>query len=235
LIGHPVGNGSHTAPRNLVGAHLDMPIATHPRFSDPDAELVRLCQAGGPQAEAGFAQLVDRHATRIRRRAARILGNECDADDVVQEVFVNVHRFLDRYSPDRPFVHWLSVVTLNACRIELRRRAARHRRHDAYRGDPSHPTSASIEADPILRDWLTDALDAMPPKSRACILLRVLEGLSYREIAERCGLTEPAAKMRVLRGLRELRSRYEIVCGLVPDAHAQAAYDPTLYARESAA
>ncbi len=184
------------------------PPATTTMIEDPDAELVRLCQAGGPDAARHFARLVDRHAARIRRRAARILGDESEAEDIVQDVFVNVHRFLHRYKPDRPFSHWLSVVTLNACRIELRRRAGRDRRHDAYRNDPVRPAVAKLDIDPILRDWLVDALDEIPAKTKQSILLRVLDGLSYREIADRVGTSEAAAKMRVLRGLRELRARY---------------------------
>ena len=178
-------------------------------FHDPDAELVRCCQAGGPDAEKSFALLVDRHAPRIKRRAARILGDESEAEDVTQEVFVNVHRFLDRYRPDRPFGHWLSVVTLNACRIELRRRASRERRHEAFRVDPARETTARIAGDPLLREWLDEALNDLPSLTRECIRLRALDGLSYRAIAERQGLSIPATKMRVLRALRDLRARYQ--------------------------
>ena len=178
------------------------------RDQDPDAELVRRLKAGGPDAGRCFDQLVARHGARLRRRAARILGDESEAEDVVQEVFTNVHRFLDRFAPDRPFSHWLSVVTLNACRIELRRRAARSRRHDAFEADPLQPSSAAIPGDPILREALAAAFAALDGRTRDCIVLRVLEGLSYQEIGQRCGQSEAAVKMRVLRGLRELRARH---------------------------
>ncbi len=178
-------------------------------FHDPDAELVRTCQAGGPEADRSFAMLVDRHARRIRRRAARILGDESEAEDVTQEVLVNVHRFLDRYRPDRPFGHWLSIVTLNACRIELRKRASRDRRHEAFRMDSVHDTSAEMRGDPLLREWLDRALEELPPQTRDFIRLRAIEGWTYRAIAERYGLSVPATKMRVLRALRDLRGQYE--------------------------
>lgn len=180
------------------------------KLSDPDAELVRRCQQGGPDANQSFAKLMDRYALRIQRRAARILGNESDAEDVTQEVFVNVHRFLHRYKPDQPFSHWLSIVTLNACRIELRRRSSRNRRHEAFRADPASEGFSSIDGDPILRSWLEDALEELHPVTRDCILLRALEGLPYRTIAKRCGLSEPATKMRVLRGLRDLRAEFQL-------------------------
>lgn len=191
------------------------------RMEDPDADLVRRCQAGGADAAIAFATLVERHAPRIQRRAARILGDEVEAEDVVQEVFVNVHRFLHRYRPDRPFSHWLSVVTLNACRIELRRRAGRDRRHEAYRQDPAREDTSQIDTDPILREWLEQAFDAFPAATRQAILLRSLDGLGYREIARRVGLSEPAAKMRVLRGLRELRARYTAIGGDAPHGETQ--------------
>lgn len=183
------------------------------RCPDPDADLVRRLKAGGPDAARGFDLLVARHGPRLRRRAARVLGDDSEAEDVVQEVFTNVHRFLDRFSPDRPFSHWLSVVTLNACRIELRRRTARSRRHDAFEADPLRPTATALGGDPLLRDALTEAFAALDARTRDCIVLRVLEGLSYQEIAERCGQSEAAVKMRVLRGLRDLRERHPQFAG----------------------
>lgn len=182
---------------------------------DEDAELVAAYQAGGPDADACFAELVRRHSPRILRRATRMLGSESEAEDVVQEVFVNVHRFLDRYQPDRPFNHWLSVVTLNACRIELRRRTGRDRRHEAFRRDPIRSLTRSLEGDVLLRDWLSNALNDLHPVTRDCVVLRAVDGLPFRDVAARCGLTEPAAKMRVLRGLRELRERYSKQTGEV--------------------
>lgn len=191
-------------------AHLrsHWPALPPGRDHDPDAELVRRLKAGGPDAGHCFDRLVARHGTRLRRRAARILGDEIEAEDVVQEVFTNVHRFLDRFTPDRPFSHWLSVVTLNACRIELRRRTARSRRHSAFEADPLQPTTATTSGDPILRDALAAAFAGLDVRTRDCIVLRVLEGLSYAEIGQRCGQSEAAVKMRVLRGLRELRARH---------------------------
>jgi len=183
-----------------------VPTACPVRLPDPDALLVRRLKAGGPDDERAFAELVARHGPGLRRRAARILGDESEAEDVVQDVFTNVHRFLDRYSPDRPFAHWLSVVTLNACRVELRRRAARHRRTDAFEADPLRPTATEAGGDRLLRDALARAFAALDARTRDCIVLRVLEGLSYAEIGARCGQSEAAVKMRVLRGLRALRA-----------------------------
>lgn len=176
--------------------------------TDPDADLILRLRASGEDAGRGFAILMARHGARLRRRAARILGDDSEAEDVVQEVFTNVHRFLDRFTPDRPFSHWLSVVTLNACRIELRRRAARERRHDAYEVDPLRASSSALGGDPLLRQALATAIEALDARTRDYILLRVLDGLSYQEIGERCGQSEAAVKMRVLRGLRDLRGKH---------------------------
>lgn len=188
-------------------------IQTPTVFFDPDSELVQRCQAAGVEAEDSFKELMDRYTHRIRARACRMLGSDADADDIVQEVFVNVHRSIDRYEPNQPFSHWLSVVTRNACRLELRKRAGRDRRHTAYRSDPNLATSLTLDGDPILRDWLADALDELRESTRMCILLRVIEGRTYREVAEHQGMSVPAVKMRVARGLRELRQRFLLQAG----------------------
>src|SRR6056297_187140 len=94
--GHPGGRGNHLEGRLQTGA---LPMTTSPTLSsqqDPDADLVRRCQAGGPDAPLCFERLIARHAVSIKRRATRILGDESEAEDVVQDVFLNVHRFLHR-------------------------------------------------------------------------------------------------------------------------------------------
>ena len=101
-------------------------------------------------------------------------------------------------------------MTLNACRIELRSRASRERRHEAFRTRGPGETFDVPDPDPMLREWLGEALGDLPEPTRRSILLRVLEGLSYREIAEREGATVPAVKMRVARGLRTLRARIQL-------------------------
>src|SRR3954451_13361972 len=85
--------------------------------SVPDEELVTQARDGG---SAAFATLVTRHAPAVYRLAVRMTASRADADEVVQETFLQVHRKLASYRGDAPFGAWLRVVATNAALMTLR-------------------------------------------------------------------------------------------------------------------
>jgi RNA polymerase sigma-70 factor (ECF subfamily) len=179
-----------------------------PIQSDPDRELVEKVKAELPYGAAAYNELVRKHSGRVYGRAFRILRSRPDAEEATQDVFLSVFRSLRRFRFERPFSHWLDTITLNACRMILRRRAAEQRRRDALQ-QQSVPVETASPPDAALRALLHELLDALEPGTRVAILMRFVEGHSYPEIAEALDLTESAAKMRVSRGAKRLRELYE--------------------------
>ena len=175
---------------------------------DPDKELVERAQRELPYGTAAYNEIVRRHSSSIYRRAYRILRSEPDAEEAVQDVFLAVFRNLPRYRADRPFSHWLSTITLNACRMLLRKRAAEQRRREALAAEPDPPSAEAI-GDPTLRNTVNSLLDQLDPGTRIPMLMRFVEGHSYKEIAQELELSESAVKMRVSRGSARLRTLYE--------------------------
>jgi RNA polymerase sigma-70 factor (ECF subfamily) len=175
---------------------------------DPDRDLVERAQQELPKRTSAYNQLVRRHASNIYRRCYRILRSESDAEEATQEVLLAVYRSLPSFRFERPFSNWLSVVTLNACRMILRRRAQEQRRREAVASESS-PEVGQLEPDPALRRIVAELLDELDPGTRIPLLLRFVEGFTYAEIAEQLELGESAVKMRVSRGARKLRELYE--------------------------
>jgi RNA polymerase sigma-70 factor (ECF subfamily) len=175
---------------------------------DPDRELVERAQKELPKRTSAYNQLVRRHAGNIFRRSYRVLRSEADAEEATQEVLLAVYRSLPAFRFERPFTSWLNVVTLNACRMILRRRAQEQRRREAVAQElPAHVEEP--QSDPALREIVVELLDELDPATRIPLLLRFVDGFTYAEIAEQLELGESAVKMRVSRGAKRLRELYE--------------------------
>jgi RNA polymerase sigma-70 factor (ECF subfamily) len=171
---------------------------------DPDQRLVDRARRELPYRTAAYQELVGRHSAAVFRRAHRLLGSRADAEDVVQEVFLNVFRALPRTEVRGSFVHWLNAITLNASLRLLDRRRRERRRREAFQSDQT-AAAPQPESDPMLRRSLIEALDLLSPQTRVAILLRFVDGHSYVEIARMTGEKESTLKMRVARGMQRVR------------------------------
>lgn len=177
--------------------------------SDPppasDDHLVRQALAGGPEA---FAGLVERYQRLVRALVARSTGGGAETEDLVQEVFADSFRQLDRLRHPERFKAWLIGIARNRARLYWRRRRVEQ---DAL-GRLARPTAdsrpdeleAREEADRVLR-----ALRTLPDETQAIVTLRYLEGRSAPEIGRILGLAPAAVRMRLTRALRTLRQTLE--------------------------
>ncbi len=171
-------------------------------------ELVERAKAGDHLA---FEQLVRLTYTDTYTLAYRLVGDEEDARDVVQETYLRAHKGLKRFRGDAQFSTWLHRITANCANTYLGRRG-RHS-HDLL---PDDPVIADLnpQRDPEqrvglgdLRDQLSAALLELPPKLRAVVVLRDIYDLPHETIADQLGITESAAKVRLHRARKRLRER----------------------------
>jgi RNA polymerase sigma-70 factor (ECF subfamily) len=172
------------------------------------AQLVRAAAGDG----AALAGLYDRHARGVYSIALRIVGDETDAEDVVQEVFTQVWRQASRYDPTRgTVVAWLLTIARTRALDRLRARLARP---DA--GAVSPEETAAEPATPVIDpvDTLTaastakrvkEALDELPLLQRLAIELAYFEGLTQSQIADRLEQPLGTVKTRIRLGLLKLR------------------------------
>jgi RNA polymerase sigma-70 factor (ECF subfamily) len=179
-----------------------------------DQELVSACLEG---RESAYALLVERYTPRLHRIAARICRHPQDAEDAVQEAFLQAVRDLRKWRPTAPLEAWLVTITVRtAQKVDQRsnRVASRSDSLDAPLPDGrtrelkdvgrgSDPAAAAGEAD--LASRLAAAIKDLPDKYRIAVTMRFQEGLSPKEIAAHLDLPERTVRTHLLRGLRALK------------------------------
>jgi RNA polymerase sigma-70 factor (ECF subfamily) len=168
---------------------------------DDDEGLVRRHLDGDPDA---FRLLYEKYGDRVYATAWRVLGEHHAAVDLVQEVFVKLHRELRSFKFESRFSTWLFRVAVNHA-LNRVSEAGRHARiHEKIvrdgRGDPG----GTREGRP-LDDEVQHALQQLSPKLRVVVSLRYLDGLSYEEIAEVLDLSLGTVKSRLFLAHETLR------------------------------
>jgi RNA polymerase sigma-70 factor (ECF subfamily) len=187
-----------------------------------DRELVERAQKGDG---AAFALLVGRHQRQLYRLALRMTGSEADAQEVLQEAFLNAYQKLPNFRGEAQFSSWLYRIAANSALMRLRRK---RRAPDSLPEQPLELTGPKFSADgnfdpPPRSDWsqraddkllsrelglaIDNAVKALPEDYRTVFLLKDVDGLSNEEIASALDLTVPAVKSRLHRARLALRSQ----------------------------
>jgi RNA polymerase sigma-70 factor, ECF subfamily len=168
---------------------------------EPDHDLMARVARGDERA---LRVLARRHAAGALRLARRILGSEALAEEIVQEALWRVWRAAPRWRPDAAFRTWFYRVVTNLC-LNARRRPAELPLNAA--GDPVDPApdaAAALEAGERDRR-LAAAIDALPPRQRAAIVLTYQEGLGNAEAASVLDTSIPGIETLLVRAKRALR------------------------------
>ncbi len=168
--------------------------------------LVAAARAGDRGA---FDALVRSTYVETYTLAHRLTGNADDACDVVQEAYLRAFRSIEDFRGEAKFTTWLYRITANCASTHLGRR--RRHRHEELTDDLSvgdgHPSRDPVgrAENGVLRDRLQEALESLPPRLRAVIVLRDVYDMAHEAIATELGITESAAKVRLHRARRKLR------------------------------
>ncbi len=171
-----------------------------------------------------FARLVDHSAGGIHRLALRMLGNELDAEDVLQNTFLKALQSLPRFEGRSSLTTWLYRIAVNEALM-----LARSRKPEVQIAEEPGEEAEDLPLPVQLKDWcclpeadflsaeakqaLERAIADLPEKLRVVFLLRDIEGLSIRETSEALTLTETAVKTRLLRARLQLREQLSAYFG----------------------
>jgi len=176
----------------------------------------------GDRAE--FARLVDAYSIQIYRLALKMLGNEQDAEDVLQNTFMKALLSIEKFEGRSSLSTWLYRIAVNEALMSLRRQKPTVSVAMDYEDDDDeiqHPTQFTdwccLPEDELLsaesKGYLDEAIRRLPEKLQVVFLLRDIEGLSIRETSEALDLTETAVKTRLLRARLNLREQLSTYYG----------------------
>jgi RNA polymerase sigma-70 factor (ECF subfamily) len=200
---------NHTRIQTSDGCHCGF-------VDDADASLVSSLRAGDGRA---YEVLVKRHQGRLFKVALRITNNREDAEDAVQNAFLNAFKHLDGFRGDSRLATWLTRITINQALMAMRAKPRKTISLDESGKPKEGMTACAIPAGGFTPEQICSQREfqrllfagtaSMNARLRQVWWLRTVEDLEYREIAHVLGLTLAAAKTRLSRARRQLRKRLE--------------------------
>ena len=185
-----------------------------PQKPDPDHDLVVAVAQGDAAAYRG---LVERYQGRIYGVCYGMVRNSEDARDMAQEAFVKAFKNIDKFRFGSSFYHWLCRIAINVS-IDLLRRQKVRRAEEFDEGRGARESGGGFHYghhrdDPRrelerkgLRGRITEALDSLPAEQRQVLVLREMEGLSYKEIADVMGIPEGTVMSRLFYARKKMQA-----------------------------
>jgi RNA polymerase sigma-70 factor (ECF subfamily) len=187
-------------------------------MSTGDRQLVRRLKDRDEQA---FRELVAEHRDRVYNLTLRMLGNRAEAEDVAQEVFIQVFKYIDDFREEAKLSTWLYRVAVNLCKNRIKYLARRHDRDRDQLDDSNEAAASSAIAAPGLpsprpdralegaqiEKVLQEAINTLDEDHRVLVVLRDVEDLSIEEICAITGEKDGTVKSRLHRARLALRKK----------------------------
>ena len=174
-------------------------------MSAPDRQLAQRIARG---ERAAFEEFLDRYGERVHRLVRRSVPCEADAEDVTQEIFLDLYRSIGSFRGDSSLATWVYRVAMNHClRHGEKQRAAQSRHDEAEREEAADPTAdpARHAARRELQGTVHRALDELSEAHRDVVVLHELHGLTYGECAKVLDVPVGTVKSRLSNAFARLR------------------------------
>ena len=176
-------------------------------YIDINQQLVDECRQGSRKAQYALYKL---YAKAMFGVAMRILNNEAEAEDVLQESFLDAFQKIDSFKGEATFGSWLKRIVINKALNMLKKRRLEFKDIEAYdfKDDSyTHQEQAETEAEKIAK--IHRAIQSLPDGFRTVLTLYLIEEYSHKQIAEVLGITESTSKSQLNRAKAKLRELLE--------------------------
>jgi len=169
-----------------------------------DEEDISLIQAFIEGDQSTFSKLVAKHKDKVRNLVFLTLGDNNSIDDISQDVFVSIYKKLGDFRFESKFTTWLYRITVNKCRDYLRKKKVRSIFIPI--NESVHTHSSSMNSDSIdIPQLVQKAINRLPKKLKTPLIFRDIDGLSYKEIAEKLECEVGTVKSRIFRARESLK------------------------------
>jgi RNA polymerase sigma-70 factor (ECF subfamily) len=173
-----------------------------------EQQTILACLAG---REEEYRLIVDAYKSQVMALALNVLGNREDAEDVCQDVFVQVYRHLRDYDPARSFRTWVFTILYRRCLDVLKKRRRFRLFFDRIAHEPGHPLASELKA-PFSRLGHGETralLEGLSPRERTALSLWANEGLTAAEIAEVMNCSPSTARVYLFHARRKVKAFLE--------------------------
>jgi len=222
--GLPAPDGSFEGPTSSDFALFADNVAPWPEVALPDDVEAKLIERLIARDERAFNELVTAYGRRVSALVLRMLGNRAEAEDLTQEVFVQVFKAIGTFRGESKLSTWIYRIAVNLCKNRSKYLRVRHANEqdeleavaeriplgDAQRSNTGHierpdEAMAGRQVEKIVQD----AILKIDPAFRECLILRDVEELSYEEIEQITGLAAGTVKSRIFRARAQLKEIVE--------------------------
>jgi len=167
-------------------------------------EMAAKAQSGDATA---YRSLLSELVPVIRRSVIKSLPNPQNADDVVQEVLISVHKALHTYDPKRPFMPWVQSIINFRKTDYLRQHYAQRENMKVSLDDPDTPDYLVISGHNGTIKDVEEAFDSLPDRQKKVVELMKIKGYSAEEVSQKTGMSVSAVKVSAHRALQKIRER----------------------------
>ena len=186
---------------NLLKDQEQFDLSDSTEDKDQDFALIRAFIKGD---ESTFKTLVVRHKEKVRNLVFITLGDAEFVDDISQDVFISIYHKLNDFRFESKFTTWLYRITVNKCRDYLRKKRVRSIFVPIKDSDTEYgtgPFSENVDVPQLVRS----AIEKLPEKLKIPLVMRDIDGLSYKEIADQLGTEVGTIKSRIFRARESLK------------------------------
>ncbi len=185
----------------IVKDHEQFDFTESKSEKEEDFILIRSFISG---EESTFRILVYKHKDKVRNLIFLTLGDTEFVDDISQDVFISVYHKLNEFRFESKFTTWLYRITVNKCRDYLRKKRVRSIFVPIKDTDTEYGTGPFSE-DVDIPQLVRSSIEKLPEKLKIPLVLRDIDGLSYKEIADKLGIEVGTIKSRIFRARESLK------------------------------